>query len=404
MLRVRSVADDDGARIANSHKRTAKVAKGAKDAKWYIELVSARHLYIHVPFCTRRCSYCDFSIAVRKTIPVDEYLGALKRELDALPPNSAPLETAYLGGGTPSRLGGDGVARLLDLVRSRVELGAEAEVTLEANPEDFSAESIAAWRAAGVNRLSIGIQSFDDAVLAWMHRVHSSADARRAIEVAREGGITNFSVDLIFALPRDVKRDWNRDLDIALGYEPSHISLYGLTIEQGTPLARWQTRGLLTAPEDEQYAREFLLADEMAVGGGYVHYEVSNFALPGLESRHNSAYWTGESYIGVGPSAHSFDGETRRWNVGAYADWVRRLSTGQSVLEGEEKLSGDNRASERVYLGLRTTSGFRASARDIAEAEKWITPGWARIDNGVVRLTPEGWLRLDSLAAGLTGF
>ncbi|MGK2963852.1 MAG: radical SAM family heme chaperone HemW [Gemmatimonadaceae bacterium] len=366
--------------------------------------MSARHLYVHVPFCTRRCSYCDFSIAVRKTVPVEEYLKALARELAALPPNSGALETVYLGGGTPSRLGPDGIGRLLDLVRSRFEVGAEAEVTLEANPEDFSAESLAAWRAAGVNRLSIGIQSFEDTVLAWMHRVHSAPDARRAIELARDAGITNFSIDLIFALPRAVGRDWKRDLESALSYEPPHISLYGLTIEQGTPLARWQTRGLLTAPEDEQYAGEFLLADEMAVARGYSHYEVSNFALPGMESRHNSAYWTGASYIGVGPSAHSFDGETRRWNVGAYADWVRRLNTGEPVRDGEEKLSEGNRASERVYLGLRTITGLRASERDLVAAEEWLSPGWARIDDGVVRLTPEGWLRLDSLAAGLTGF
>jgi len=366
--------------------------------------VSARHLYVHVPFCTRRCSYCDFSIAVRKTVPVEEYLHNLSLELGALPPNPVPLETVYLGGGTPSRLGEDGIERLLDLVRSRLDVATGAEVTLEANPEDFSAGSLAAWSAAGINRLSIGVQSFDDKVLAWMHRAHSAEGGRRAIDLARDGGITNFSIDLIFALPRDLGRDWRQDLDIALGYGPPHISLYGLTIEQGTPLARWQTRGLITPPEDEQYATEFLLADEMAVAQGYSHYEVSNFALPGAESRHNSAYWTGAAYIGIGPSAHSFDGDTRRWNVGAYADWVRRLNTGAPVLEGEEKLSEDNRAAERVYLGLRTIAGLRASERDLAAAREWLSPGWARVENGVVRLTPEGWLRLDSLAAGLTGF
>lgn len=366
--------------------------------------MTARHLYVHVPFCTRRCSYCDFSIAVRKTVPVEEFLRALKCEFALIGSNSGSLDTVYLGGGTPSRLGRDGIARLLDLLRTRFDVQADAEVTLEANPEDVSAESLAGWRAAGVNRLSIGIQSFDDAVLAWMHRVHSGADARRAIELVREGGITNFSIDLIFALPRDVEREWRRDLEIALELEPPHISLYGLTIEQGTPLARWQTRGLLTAPEDEQYASEFLLAHEMSVARGYSHYEVSNFALPGMESRHNSAYWTGASYIGVGPSAHSFDGETRRWNVSAYADWVRRLNTGESVRQGEEHLSEGNRASERVYLGLRTISGLHASERDLEAATSWLSPGWARIDDGVVRLTPEGWLRLDSLAAGLTGF
>lgn len=365
----------------------------------------ARHLYVHVPFCSRRCAYCDFSIAVRRSVPVDQYVTGLARELDTISDRPrTPLDTVYLGGGTPSRLGIDGISRVLDLVRSRFELAEDAEVTIEANPEDITTEAVAAWRTSGVNRLSIGIQTFSDEVLRWMHRVHSADEGRRAIDAARSGGIDNFSIDLIFALPEGIERRWDADLEQALLLEPPHISLYGLTIEASTPLARWESRGLVAPSNEDMYAREFLLADSLASAAGYRHYEVSNFARPGFESRHNSAYWTGASYIGIGPSAHSYDGTSRQWNVPAYAEWAARLTRGDSIVADAEVLDEGNRASEKVYLGLRTDRGLHAREGDLEIAERWRGEGWARIDDDVVRLTPEGWLRLDSLAAGLTGF
>lgn len=367
--------------------------------------MSARHLYVHVPFCSRRCAYCDFSIAVRRVVPVDDYIRGVEAELVRRAGDvSGSLETLYLGGGTPSRLGGAGVARLIDIIRSKHDLAALAEVTIEANPEDITTQAVREWIDAGVNRLSIGVQTFDDRILAWMHRVHSSDDSRRAIETARDAGIVNFSIDLIFALPGEIQRSWTADLEQALALDPPHISLYGLTIEPSTPLARWRSRGAITDGGEDSYASEFLLADSLASAHGYRHYEVSNFAKPGLESRHNSAYWTGAAYAGIGPSAHSFDGATRTWNVPAYAEWRARLGRGESVVEGAEDLDAGNRAAERVYLGLRTDSGYRAEASDLAVAGRWKSEGWAVIDDDVVRLTPEGWLRLDSLAAGLTGF
>jgi oxygen-independent coproporphyrinogen-3 oxidase len=365
----------------------------------------ASHLYVHVPFCSRRCAYCDFSIAVRRTVPVDDYVSGLTRELDRLADRPrATVDTVYLGGGTPSRLGAEGISRVLELVRSRFDVAGDAEVTIEANPEDITRDTVTAWRASGVNRLSIGIQTFSDDVLRWMHRVHSADEGRRAIDAARSGGITNFSIDLIFALPEGVERRWDADLEQALALEPPHISLYGLTIEASTPLARWESRGLVAPSDEERYAREFLLADSLTSAAGYRHYEVSNFARPGFESRHNSAYWTGTSYIGIGPSAHSYDGKTRQWNVPAYADWLGRLTRGDSIVADAEVLDEGNRASEKVYLGLRTDRGLHARQADLEIAETWQRAGWAQIDDDVVRLTPEGWLRLDSLAAGLTGF
>ncbi|MEO8577650.1 MAG: radical SAM family heme chaperone HemW [Gemmatimonadales bacterium] len=367
--------------------------------------MNPRHLYVHVPFCARRCSYCDFAIAVRKVVPVDEYLTGIRRELDSKLAKEGrfTLDTVYLGGGTPSRLGPDGIDSLLATIRGWFDLAQNAEITIEANPDDVTLGAATRWHEAGVNRVSLGIQSFDDSVLAWMHRTHDASQAGCAVKTLRQAGIDNVSVDLIFALPEQLHRSWHDDLTRALALAPDHISLYGLTIEHATPIARWQDRGTVTAATEDAYAEEFLLADSLATAAGFVHYEVSNFARPGHESRHNSAYWSGAEYLGIGPSAHSFDGETRSWNVAQYAGWVERLASRQPVLEQSERLNVANVQAERVYLGLRTTSGLTASDEDLKRARQWTEAGWAKIDDSTVRLTAEGWLRLDSLAAGLTG-
>jgi oxygen-independent coproporphyrinogen-3 oxidase len=359
---------------------------------------------VHVPFCGRRCSYCDFSIAVRPAVPADEYLDGICVELDRRYPPGLPwtVETIYLGGGTPSRLGGDGVARLLYLVRARIEPAADAEITIEANPEDVTADAVRRWMTAGVTRLSIGAQSFDDQVLAWMHRTHTAADTLRAIELARTGGLTNLSLDLIFALPAGLNRSWSTDLDTALALSPSHLSLYGLTVESATPLARWVQRGEVHEAGEDVYESEFLLAHETVVAAGYEHYEVSNFARPGARSRHNASYWSGVAYAGLGPAAHEFDGETRRWNTPEYTTWLRTLRVGGDPGAGEERLTVDNRIAERTYLELRTADGAVLDPLDETVVTAWVDQGWARRDADRLRLTPRGWLRLDSLAADLT--
>jgi oxygen-independent coproporphyrinogen-3 oxidase len=366
--------------------------------------VRPRHLYVHVPFCGRRCSYCDFAIAVRPTVPVDDYLDGLCVELDRRYPPGFPwiVDTIYLGGGTPSRLGGEGVARLLDLLRARVEPAPDAEVTVEANPEDVTPASVQRWIEAGVTRLSIGAQSFDDQVLAWMHRTHTAEDTHRALDVARAAGLTNVSLDLIFALPTGLQRRWVADLEAALTLAPAHLSLYGLTVEPATPLARWVQRGEIAEAGEDVYESEFLLAHELAVAAGYEHYEVSNFARAGARSRHNASYWSGVAYAGIGPAAHEFDGETRRWNAPEYATWLRTLRVGGDPGAGEEHLTADNRLAERTYLELRTADGAVLDPLDEAVVTGWIDQGWARRDAGRLRLTPRGWLRLDTLAADLT--
>ncbi len=370
--------------------------------------VAYRHLYLHVPFCTRRCSYCDFSISVRRDVPVRAFVNAVANELTLREASwrCDTLDTLYLGGGTPSRLGEDGVVALLRTVRHAVQIAPDAEVTLEANPEDITPSAVRAWRDAGVTRLSIGIQSFDDRVLSWMHRAHDAATARRAIGIARAGGLVAFSIDLIFAIPDALSRDWQRDIDETLALDPNHVSLYGLTIEAHTPLGKWTARGEVNESPEERYEGEFLAAHAALVRSGFDHYEVSNFSKPGHRARHNSAYWTGAPYLGIGPSAHGFDGNERRWNIAAYAAWERELGQHRDPIGGAEHLSVENRIAESVYLGLRTQDGLSITLDEHAHVSPWLTEGWVEWNedrvNPRVRCTPHGWLRLDSLAASLT--
>jgi oxygen-independent coproporphyrinogen-3 oxidase len=368
--------------------------------------VRASHLYIHVPFCARRCVYCDFSIAVRSRVPVAEYLDALDREWSRRHVESEfALETLYLGGGTPSKLGGDGVARLLDAIRARTTLLDTAEVTLEANPEDVTSSSAEAWRAAGVTRVSLGVQSFDDAVLRWMHRTHNGETAIVAIETLRQAGLSNVSIDLIFATPDNLQRSWARDLDRALELDLPHLSVYGLTVEEHTPLGRWVARRDLTEAPEEAFEAQFLEADERLTAAGLEHYEVSNYARTGFHSRHNWAYWRRRAYGGLGPSAHEFDGASRRWNVEPYAGWVAALARNRDPVAGTERLSEEQSMAERVYLGLRTSEGIEIGPAELDHVQAWADSGWSVVgrDNRL-RLTGPGWLRLDAIANDLTLF
>lgn len=366
--------------------------------------MSERHLYIHVPFCARRCAYCDFSIAVRPTVPVADYLEGIRSELSfRVPKEKWTLDTLYLGGGTPSRLGGGGIADLISTVAEFATLADGAEVTMEVNPEDVSPGSAAAWIAAGVNRFSLGVQTFDPLILRWMHRAHSVDQSTDAFNTLRAAGARNISVDMIFALPEILRRDWRADLENALALNPEHVSLYGLTVETGTPLQRWVDRGSTVPTGDDSYSQEFMEAHEILTSNGYDHYEVSNFSRPGFRSRHNSSYWSNAPYAAVGPSAHSYDGVAREWNLRHYAHWLECVRGGKLPTDGCEDLTQANRATERAYLGLRTSDGLSLSEiSDLATVDAWRAAGWARVNGDRVCLTAEGWLRLDSLAADLT--
>ena len=312
-----------------------------------------------------------------------------------------PIETIYFGGGTPSLLDPDALRTLLlDVVSSTPSFDA-VEVTVEANPEDVSESRAASWAAMGVNRVSLGAQSFDEQVLRWMHRSHDGARIDVAVRTLRTAGIGNISLDLIFALPESLERDWGRDLDRAFALEPDHVSLYGLTVEERTPLARWITRGATVAPDDDRYAAEYLLAQRRLVDEGFEVYEVSNAARPGRRSHHNSAYWSGRPYVGVGPAAHSFDGRTRRWNVAAWEAYRRTVRSGESPTAKEEVLTAEQRRLESLFLGLRTQDGVAQGLIDPRQVETWERQGWIEVREAQVRCTAEGWLRLDALVRSL---
>lgn len=367
---------------------------------------AAEHVYVHVPFCARRCSYCDFSIAVRRTVPVGEYLGALRAELRTrLASRDRPthIRTLYFGGGTPSHLGASGVTQLVELMREFFTWDkGDAEVTLEANPDDVSSAAAVAWRDAGITRISLGAQSFDPRVLTWMHRSHTASQIDDAVDVIRATQFASWSFDLIFALPAALERDWDRDLELALSTAPPHLSLYGLTVEHATPLGRWSERGEVEVAGEQVYEREFLRAHHEAARGGLSHYEVSNFARSGHQARHNRSYWAGVPYLGFGPASHGFDGRTRRWNMSAYAAWRDAADAGRDPLGGQEEIGPAEASLEATYLGLRTVGGLEITPAQEHLVAPWVAAEWASLSAGRLTLTPLGWLRLDGLAAALT--
>lgn len=372
------------------------------------------HVYVHVPFCARRCSYCDFSIAVRSRVPTSEFVDAIMAEMVTrrLEIETGSLRSLYFGGGTPSKLGSDGIRALCSFLL-KSEPGEKfstitdvREVTIEANPEDVSADAAASWVAAGVNRVSLGVQSFHPKVLEWMHRTHSAGQAQQAVRTLRAAGVAEISVDLIFALPMELDRVWTDDLARVLDLQVDHLSLYGLTVEPSTPLGRWVARGEAAEAPEERFEAEFLAAHHQLTAAGFEHYEVSNYALPGRRARHNSAYWSGAPYLGLGPSAHGFDGRIRRWNRSGYTDWLRAVHAGADPMDGAESIGPASRVAEEVYLGLRTVDGLDVLQNELKMVTVWVNEGWAQWipdePSRRVRLTPAGWLRLDALATALT--
>jgi oxygen-independent coproporphyrinogen-3 oxidase len=350
--------------------------------------------------------YCDFSIAVRSVVPAREYVSALAAELRARhSANQLDLATLYFGGGTPSKLGGEGVSRLVQAIAQTAHIRKDAEVTLEANPEDVSPTNVRAWKAAGVNRVSLGVQSFDDGVLRWMHRTHDAATAVEAVRALLDGGLSNISIDLIFATPQSLARDWRRDLDAALALDLPHLSLYGLTVESHTPLGRWVARKTTDEAPEERFESDFVDADRLLTSAGYDHYEVSNYGRTGFHSRHNWAYWDRKPYAGLGPSAHEFDGRVRRWNTAAYTGWLASIEEGRDSIEGSEALSPEQTEQESLYLGLRTSRGVPVDTPLPERFSRWVEAGWGTVaPDSRLRLRSSGWLRLDSIVSDLTAF
>jgi oxygen-independent coproporphyrinogen-3 oxidase len=361
------------------------------------------HVYVHVPFCVRRCSYCDFAVTALRDPPVPDWLECVGRELGAYAGEErGELRTLYVGGGTPSLLGTGAMAGLATTVFRQVRPASTLEFTAEANPESFTAVLAEDWRRSGVNRVSLGAQTFHPEALRWMGRLHGPEGPGRALAAARAAGFDNVSVDLIFGLPERLGRDWAADLDRALALEPEHISLYGLTAETATPLGKWVAEGRERLADEDRYREEYLYAAETLTRAGYVHYEVSNFARPGLESRHNRAYWEGVPYLGLGPGAHSYLPPRRLWNTRDWAAYRERVLSGRSAVDGEEEVEASAATLERLWLGLRVADGLQdLTERQRAVARTWNQRGWAELAGGGVRLTAEGWLLLDRLVVEL---
>jgi len=314
------------------------------------------------------------------------------------------LETVYCGGGTPSLLGPASMARLRDRLSEVVYWDESAEWTCEANPESFSSVTAREWRAAGVNRISLGAQTFSEPVLRWMGRLHGPDGPAAAVAAARSAGIENVSVDLIFGLPRRLGRDWTADLARLEALAPEHVSLYGLTAEPATTLGSRVREGKEVLADESEYAVEYLEAVATLECWGYTAYEVSNFARPGRESRHNQAYWEGRAYLGLGPAAHSSLPPERWWNVREWTDYRQRVHAGLDLVAGREVVDGDAALLETLWLGLRQRGGVELaglSGPQRALAATWRDQGWARHEPARLRLTPEGWLRLDALTVAL---
>lgn len=375
-----------------------------------------RHVYIHVPFCARRCSYCDFAIAVRRVVPVDAYLDALRAELNGrfeAPGGDWPVATLYFGGGTPSKLGAAGVSRLMALLGEFVTLERGAEVTLETNPEDVTAEAAAAWREAGINRLSLGAQSFDAAHLRTLGRDHAPEETQAAVAAARSAGFANVSLDLIFAVPGQTLADWEADVAAATALAPEHVSAYALTWEPGTPFHAWRASGRVAAVGDEDEAAMAAHVTGALEAAGLARYEISSFARPGFESRHNQRYWDGSDYLGLGAGAHSFSRDPfpgRRWAnerlPDRHRDAVRARGT---AVASEERLTVPQARGEHCFTGLRRTAGVDLAAFErrfgvaLAAAfphlPRLVADGLVEEAGGRLRLTARGFAFADSVAA-----
>ena len=372
-----------------------------------------KSLYVHVPFCVRKCAYCDFySVPAGDGADITRYLEALRLEALAAPPMAA-LSTLYIGGGTPNVLPAAVLRGLIQLLHRRFELATLEEFTTEANPGSLAAEVLDVLLAGGLTRLSLGVQSLNPATLAALGRVQDASAAPDAVALARRHGVPNLSLDLIFAVPGQTLDDWLADLRAAVELAPDHLSVYGLSIGASTPLGRRVAAGQVVAPDDELYVDMFEAAHAALAGAGYEHYEISNYARPGRRCRHNMATWHNEPYLGLGPAACSYVAG-RRWtnvaDVDAYAD---RLARGESPVGFAESLGPERRARETAVLGLRTSDGldvlaFRRTTgfdplRLFAEAiASHAAEGFLEVDasrGGTIRLTARGLPVADSILA-----
>ncbi len=370
-------------------------------------------IYIHIPFCSSRCSYCDFATGMYSADQAERYVLSLAKEIAAFTSPTEPqeIDTIYFGGGTPSMLSPGQLETLLNAVHQRFTISANPEVTIEINPGSVSPETLKLIRRLGFNRASFGVQTFDDRELARLGRSHSANDARNTFRYLRDAGWNNVSFDLIAGLPGQTMAGWSRNLDEAFALRPEHLSFYLLEVHQGTPLATHIKSGLQPPPDEDLAAEMYEVMLDRAVAAGYEHYEISNLSLPGLHSRHNTKYWTAAPYYGFGCSAHSYDGEFRRWaNERGVIQYLELIEAGRSAIVDESQLSAVDRQAEAVFLGLRMMQGFsfaeyrQTFGSDLREKhEKDLTrfreAGLIECDGDLLKLTRAGALMSNEVFA-----
>jgi oxygen-independent coproporphyrinogen-3 oxidase len=367
--------------------------------------VKTTAIYIHIPFCPSKCSYCSFNSYAGLQHLHDAYVRALTREIaeSASEPEGGRVASIYVGGGTPTVLSIELLERILRTCRESYWLLPDAEVTLEANPGTVDPASLRQLRAIGVNRLSLGVQSFRDGMLSILGRVHTAEQARDAFLNARSVGFQSISIDLIYGLPGQSLHQWSEDLGEALDLTPDHVSLYGLSLDDECPMAKSVGVGELAAPDPDLAAMMYEHAEATLEGSGYMHYEISNWALPGHECQHNLTYWRNRPYLGFGAGAHSYDGMQRRWNVARPEEYLRQMEKGKSATAGRESLDLATERSETMILGLRLCNGMalaefeqRFGVSPVQEYADQIADliqlGLLELDGTGIRLTPRGRL------------
>ena len=366
-------------------------------------------IYVHIPFCKKRCSYCDFHFSTTFSSYREKLISAICLELDLRKSelNGIPVETVYFGGGTPSLLTKDELSDILLAVRGAYQLIADPEITFEVNPDDATEENLIAWKELGINRLSIGLQSFQETDLAWMNRSHSTQQGEEAVRLAQVLGFDNISIDLIYGLPELSNEQWLAHLDRALSLNVQHISSYCLTIEPKTALNDFVAKGKLRRPTEDQQSEQFDLLVSTLGNARFEHYEISNFAKGQKYAKHNSSYWNFTPYVGVGPSAHSFNGHQRRWNLANNTKYYKEVGKNDAWFE-VETLSASEKWNEYFLTGLRTKWGILKrsisdlggfNAAELKQLETYLRTDLMMENQENYVLTEKGKLQADGIAS-----
>ena len=367
-------------------------------------------IYLHIPFCKKACHYCNFHFSTTANY-IDEMVAALKKELQLRKHEAhQPVETIYFGGGTPSMLTATQINELITQVDLHFDVVQHPEITLEVNPDDLSKSYTRELKRIGINRLSIGVQSFNDEELKLMNRAHSGKQAMQSILWAQEV-FDNISIDLLYGTPHTTFADWQKNLATALTLDVPHISSYALTLEPKTALEHFVKKGVVSLLDEQDVEEQFLYLTATLVSAGYEHYELSSFGKKGFHSKNNTAYWKGKPYLGIGPSAHGFDGNNRYWNVSNNAQYIKKIGEGQ-LPQTIEKLSVVDKYNEAIMIGLRASwgvslqhmeqeLGIRYRKHLTQQAQRFIAEGLLYMDSDALKTTPSGTFLADGIAADL---